>query len=183
VICRELIIFAVVVLFVFGWFNLHQLIIAYAIAVTFKGAIMFFYLLFRGEINLKPQLNFVTRKLRHEMINVSIFSILAGIGGRRSVGFGPNKVLSLPDAVAMALSNHYNFRVNGFMLSFDTKDDLPNTSKIQDSVKDTKENLIFLSKEKPQYSGAADICPSCGASAFVYQEGCSKCQVCGHSEC
>ncbi len=40
---------------------------------------------------------------------------LAGIGGRRSVGFGPNKVLSLPDAVAMALSNHLGLRVNGFI--------------------------------------------------------------------
>ena len=28
-----------------------------------------------------------------------------------------------------------------------------------------------------------DICPSCGASALVYEEGCSKCYACGHSEC
>lgn len=40
---------------------------------------------------------------------------LAGIGGRRSVGFGPNKVLSLPDAIAMALSTHLGIRVNGFV--------------------------------------------------------------------
>lgn len=40
---------------------------------------------------------------------------LAGIGGRRSVGFGPNKVLSLPDAVALAISNHLGIRVNGFV--------------------------------------------------------------------
>ena len=29
----------------------------------------------------------------------------------------------------------------------------------------------------------SDICPSCGANAFVYEEGCSKCHVCGYSEC
>ena len=29
----------------------------------------------------------------------------------------------------------------------------------------------------------ADICPSCGASALVYEEGCVKCHACGHSEC
>jgi len=28
-----------------------------------------------------------------------------------------------------------------------------------------------------------DICPSCGASALVFEEGCSKCHACGHSEC
>ena len=30
---------------------------------------------------------------------------------------------------------------------------------------------------------AGDICPSCGSSALVYEEGCSKCYACGHSEC
>ena len=30
---------------------------------------------------------------------------------------------------------------------------------------------------------AGDICPSCGSSALVYEEGCSKCHACGHSEC
>jgi len=40
---------------------------------------------------------------------------LAGIGGRRSVGFGPNKILSLPDAVAAAISTHLGLRVNGFV--------------------------------------------------------------------
>jgi ribonucleoside-diphosphate reductase alpha chain len=28
-----------------------------------------------------------------------------------------------------------------------------------------------------------DICPSCGAPALVYEEGCAKCHACGHSEC
>ena len=38
---------------------------------------------------------------------------LIGIGGARSVGFGENKVRSLPDAVAKVLSKHFEFRVNG----------------------------------------------------------------------
>ena len=28
-----------------------------------------------------------------------------------------------------------------------------------------------------------DICPECGTSAFVFEEGCGKCYACGHSEC
>jgi ribonucleoside-diphosphate reductase alpha chain len=42
-----------------------------------------------------------------------IVSELSGIGGARSVGFGENRVRSLPDAVAKVLSRHMNFRVNG----------------------------------------------------------------------
>ena len=38
---------------------------------------------------------------------------LIGIGGARSVGFGENKVRSLPDAVAKVLSKHFEFKVNG----------------------------------------------------------------------
>ncbi|MBP6882669.1 MAG: adenosylcobalamin-dependent ribonucleoside-diphosphate reductase [Candidatus Levybacteria bacterium] len=42
-----------------------------------------------------------------------IVSELTGIGGARSVGFGENRVRSLPDAVAKVLAKHSNFRVNG----------------------------------------------------------------------
>lgn len=42
-----------------------------------------------------------------------IVSELSGIGGARSVGFGENRVRSLPDAVAKILARHSSFRVNG----------------------------------------------------------------------
>lgn len=42
-----------------------------------------------------------------------VVSELTGIGGARSVGFGENRVRSLPDAVAKVLAKHSNFRVNG----------------------------------------------------------------------
>ena len=38
---------------------------------------------------------------------------LVGIGGARSVGFGENRVRSLPDAVAKVLARHSAFKVNG----------------------------------------------------------------------
>jgi ribonucleoside-diphosphate reductase alpha chain len=104
---------------------------------------------------------------------VEIAQQLYGIGGRRSVGFGQNKIRSLPDAVAVALSNHMGFSLNGsnseagasVMASLGFKDHTPAPA--------------FNSKEVIK----GDICPSCGASALVYEEGCAKCQACGHSEC
>ena len=42
-----------------------------------------------------------------------IVSELSGIGGARSVGFGENKIRSLPDAIAKVLARYCGFRVNG----------------------------------------------------------------------
>ena len=86
---------------------------------------------------------------------------LRDIGGGRSVGFGPNKVRSLPDAVAKALSMHFGFGSTNHNFS---------DKNISDSG--TDETKVV-----------GDICPACGSPALVFQEGCSKCHACGHSEC
>lgn len=88
---------------------------------------------------------------------------LKGIGGGRSVGFGPNKIRSLPDAVAKALSLHFGFASAE-----------PNHQEAQPEVSDGGD----LGTKT-----VGDICPACGSPALVYQEGCSKCYACGHSEC
>ena len=86
---------------------------------------------------------------------------LKGIGGGRSVGFGPNKVRSLPDAVAKAISLHFGFN----------------------NVSHDAPGVIEAASDKEETKVVGDICPACGSPALVYQEGCSKCHACGHSEC
>lgn len=135
---------------------------------------------------------------------------LAGIGGRRSVGFGLNRIRSLPDAVAVAISNHFNFKLNGngktHINLAETNGHTNGESKlnghangVSNNVQSVLENHILpnsenisqlnsimaesLLEDSTQVKVAGDICPSCGASALVYEEGCSKCHVCGHSEC
>jgi len=120
---------------------------------------------------------------------IEIAEQLSGIGGRRSVGFGTNRIRSLPDAVAVAISTHLNLKedsgevaadngqtqkngyTNGHTNGFGKQDPLPEVSSAQENM--------FLQESVVK----ADICPNCGASALVYEEGCSKCYVCGHSEC
>lgn len=108
-----------------------------------------------------------------------IMEQLRGIGGGRSVGFGPNKVRSLPDAVAKAIGLHFGFNLNpevqagAVMAAYNAP---------PDSVG------VNLSDPTPAPAGlettkTGDICPSCGAPALVFEEGCSKCHACGHSEC
>lgn len=103
---------------------------------------------------------------------------LVGIGGRRSVGFGENRVLSLPDAVAIALSRHYGLRGS-------KSPDRDDTTNLQAGAVKTAHNpdLSLAPALVKQDSTHADICPECGAVALVHEEGCAKCYACGHAEC
>jgi ribonucleoside-diphosphate reductase alpha chain len=84
---------------------------------------------------------------------------LAGIGGGRPLGFGPNRVLSLPDGLAQALAAYLG--------------DTPEIGLAE---------LISLHEDPPQMQ-IGDLCPECGAGAVVREEGCRKCYACGFSEC
>lgn len=138
---------------------------------------------------------------------LTIIDQLRGIGGRSSVGFGPNKIRSLPDAIASALASHFGVVApsNGAgaiaaaafsaphgveaMSNHGTTD--PTTASASFEVAtnghSTNEVVVMMNQasdiESLLVDKVADICPSCGASAFVYEEGCSKCYACGHSEC
>lgn len=141
---------------------------------------------------------------------VGMIDQLKGIGGRRSVGFGPNKILSLPDAVAIALSTHFGFKINGNGIEKEGKNEqreVISNGEVKvtnDILTDVKDGVIGQEKAKTvdlsmlqkldsrEPTGqtqsvveakASDICPSCGGSSLIYQEGCVKCFACGHSEC
>lgn len=130
-----------------------------------------------------------------------IVSELSGIGGARSVGFGENRVRSLPDAVAKVLAKHMEFRVNGQVE--DRKPvtpiaaDAPVTNGVGNGVAKAalqgapSEGLLAVTQQLPlQEMGAKsnttnlfDICPDCGSGTLAYEEGCKKCYSCGYSEC
>jgi len=108
---------------------------------------------------------------------VEIITQLKGIGGARSLGFGKDRIRSLPDAVAKVLSMHYGF--NGETKSLnghaEVKKDEPKLITIS-----TQPSLMTPPLEQPK---SFDICPSCGEATFVHEEGCKKCYGCGYSEC
>jgi ribonucleoside-diphosphate reductase alpha chain len=92
----------------------------------------------------------------------NIVSQLRGIGSGRATGFGPQRVMSLPDAVAQVLAEHVG---------------LTGTEPLR--------GLPELDREPHQlllFRGA-DLCPECGQATFVMEEGCKKCHACGFSEC
>jgi ribonucleoside-diphosphate reductase alpha chain len=87
---------------------------------------------------------------------------LAGIGGGRPFGFGPNRVLSLPDGVARALAEYLG----------QTPQPLP-----------VPDPIAFQIPVQQMHLQIGDLCPQCGEAAVVNEEGCRKCYACGHSEC
>ena len=91
---------------------------------------------------------------------------LAGIGGGRSMGFGANRVRSLPDAVAQVLREH----LNGHFAEEATG---------SDAQEPYVEQLPLPIHDRP----IGDLCPDCGQAAFIPIEGCRKCYACGYSEC
>jgi O-antigen/teichoic acid export membrane protein len=88
---QRLLILAVVLAFVAGVLNIHQLILFYAGAVCAKGAVLLVYLLVKGEIDLRPPRGFIGNNLKKEMISVGFFSILTGLGG--NIVFSVDKIL------------------------------------------------------------------------------------------
>ncbi|MBN2819302.1 MAG: oligosaccharide flippase family protein, partial [Bacteroidales bacterium] len=88
---QRILILLLLLIYIMGWVNPHGLILAYAGAIGLKGALLFFYLLFRKELSFRPQLSFVDQNLKREMLSVAVYSILAGIGG--SIVFQIDKII------------------------------------------------------------------------------------------
>jgi ribonucleoside-diphosphate reductase alpha chain len=85
-----------------------------------------------------------------------VVSQLSRIGGAQPMGFGPSKILSLPDAIARTLAEHIG------------------------QVKGPAQAIAVPAAGK---KAVGDLCKECGQATFIYEEGCKKCLSCGFNEC
>ncbi len=99
---------------------------------------------------------------------------LSGIGGGRSLGFGPNRVRSLPDGIAQALERYYDMWQERHA-SPSRREEIPQNGN-GTHLENTAGNPLPLFK-------IGDLCPECGQASVVNEEGCRKCYSCGYSEC
>ncbi|MCB2210090.1 adenosylcobalamin-dependent ribonucleoside-diphosphate reductase [bacterium] len=100
----------------------------------------------------------------------TVMEQLGGIGGGRSLGFGANRVRSLPDGIAKALDEylfqHWENEETGEVL------------------RKSAPTLPIRGLEKPNAARPiGELCPECGMATLVNEEGCRKCYTCGYSEC
>lgn len=77
---QRLIIILIVVLYALQIINIHQLIILYASAVSIKALFIIFLLLKKGEVNIHPNLKFLTKNFRKEIMSVAAYSVIGGVG-------------------------------------------------------------------------------------------------------
>jgi ribonucleoside-diphosphate reductase alpha chain len=121
---------------------------------------------------------------------------LTGIGGGRAMGFGPNRVRSLPDGIAQILKDYLQqwqdresggdhrkapkantssgAAATGATFSLDMGQLALPVEPLAPQVPKPKEGL----EQK-----IGDLCPECGVASLVNEEGCRKCYSCGYSEC
>ncbi len=97
-----------------------------------------------------------------------VASQLIGIGSSRQLGFGRERVRSLPDAVGQVLSENIQERPTSEEPPVAVQLPLGELAPEQDDEVETR---------------IGDLCPDCGHATLVYQEGCHKCYSCGFSEC
>jgi ribonucleoside-diphosphate reductase alpha chain len=117
-----------------------------------------------------------------------IISQLSGIGGGRSLGFGPNRVRSLPDGVAQALSEYLDdsqaARAEQAITAKDGKTGLLQQEHDGNGYHPRQEKAFSDDQMiTPTSYRIGDLCPECGQAAVVNEEGCRKCYACGYSEC
>ena len=107
---------------------------------------------------------------------------LRGISSDRVTGLGPNKVMSVPDAIGIAMEKWMQDKqgVQQDLLDSAPEDNNSTVSVGRATVSGSSGELMQLEiRDAEQHAGA---CPDCG-SQLEFAEGCVKCHVCGYSEC
>jgi ribonucleoside-diphosphate reductase alpha chain len=135
--------------------------------------------------------------LRSGIPIMEIHRQLRGISSDRAVGLGPHKVLSVPDAIGIAIEEWHRDRFSG------VQQELMPPTPADAGGPSQSEMLTSMTHQVPAAlrttgNAAAEMelqfglhhsaetfigtCPDCG-SQMEYAEGCVKCHVCGFSEC
>jgi ribonucleoside-diphosphate reductase alpha chain len=110
-----------------------------------------------------------------------IYRQLRGISSDRVIGLGPNKILSVPDAVGIAIERWMQEK-QGIQQELLPRAGQPEVAPVVSppvSQATGRGEQMILGGMQEMLSGA---CPDCG-SQLEFAEGCMKCHVCGFSEC
>jgi ribonucleoside-diphosphate reductase alpha chain len=152
----------------------------------------------------------ISLALRSGIPLMEIHKQLRGISSDRAVGLGPSKVLSVPDAIGIALEEWWRDRVSGVQQELMPPGSVAmgpgGVPRISQAVEQVTDEMTGVGSTPPSGvsglsggggassqaemelsgydSGQAFMgtCPDCG-SQLEYAEGCVKCHVCGFSEC
>ncbi|OLC96791.1 MAG: ribonucleoside-diphosphate reductase, adenosylcobalamin-dependent [Gemmatimonadetes bacterium 13_1_40CM_3_70_6] len=107
---------------------------------------------------------------------------LRGISSDRAVGLGPNKVLSVPDAIGIAIERWMQDKQGVQQDFLAGAPGVPSREIVAVPPPPRSPEGTAAQRERNDAQDFVGACPDCG-SQLAYVEGCVKCHVCGFSEC
>ncbi|HEU4562000.1 MAG TPA: vitamin B12-dependent ribonucleotide reductase [Longimicrobium sp.] len=111
-----------------------------------------------------------------------IYQQLRGISSDRAIGFGHNKVHSVPDAIAQALGLREREKAGIQQELIPEAVMAPADDELQTVMLPAYEPQLPLSDDWGAGETFIGVCPDC-KSQLEFAEGCMKCHACGYSEC
>jgi ribonucleoside-diphosphate reductase alpha chain len=130
----------------------------------------------------------ISLSLRSGIPIMQVHRQLRGIASDRPIGLGPNKVLSVPDAIGIAIEMWYREKQGVQQELLDEPEAPPAAPRVvapareQITAGDGGAELQMSLDSLGNGAAFMGTCPDCG-SQLEYAEGCVKCHVCGFSEC
>ncbi|MEE8116454.1 MAG: adenosylcobalamin-dependent ribonucleoside-diphosphate reductase, partial [Gemmatimonadales bacterium] len=122
----------------------------------------------------------ISLALRSGIPITEIHRQLRGISSDRATGLGPNKVLSVPDAIGIAIERWIHDKQGIQQDLLEQPVEHPVTAVVQSRAPGVEGELLSVhALNAGQHAGS---CPDCSAQ-LEFAEGCVKCHVCGYSEC
>src|SRR5690349_12413244 len=118
----------------------------------------------------------ISLALRSGVPMPEVYRQLRGISSDRVVGLGPNKVLSVPDAIGIAIEKWMQDKQG---IQQDLLAGTATPVPVRASIPMPDGTMAEGAGQRQDFIGA---CPDCG-SQLAFIEGCAKCHVCGFSEC
>ncbi|HVO34920.1 MAG TPA: vitamin B12-dependent ribonucleotide reductase [Gemmatimonadales bacterium] len=123
----------------------------------------------------------ISLALRSGIPMTEIHRQLRGISSDRVIGLGPNKVMSVPDAIGIAIEKWMQEKNEG------VQQELLTSAHEMKAAQPVALNPGHAGTQPAHDAHAAGhhllgACPDCG-SQLEFAEGCVKCHVCGYSEC
>ena len=122
----------------------------------------------------------ISLSLRSGIPMAEIHRQLRGISSDRVIGLGPNKVMSVPDAIGIAIEKWMQEKHEGVQQDLLVSPAPAGVARpAATGVEADGTQGMRSDAHVPNLLGA---CPDCG-SQLEFAEGCVKCHVCGYSEC
>ncbi|CAN5806969.1 vitamin B12-dependent ribonucleotide reductase [soil metagenome] len=123
----------------------------------------------------------ISLALRSGVPIADVIQQLRGIACDRAVGVGPNKVLSVPDAIAQALAQHMQEKL-GVQQELLPLTDQPVIAPVVSQTSGAAQQQSAMDFGYDPGETFIGTCPEC-SSGLQFMEGCVKCLACGYSEC